>query len=92
MSESAHHAPAPQSAPIYQVVDISKVKRQGETWLLNSQLTYTDSQNFSSVHFISNGQSFTTISHFPKTISNVFIMIASKSITALHFGLMITIE
>ena len=41
MSESAHHAPAPvpQSAPIYKIVDISTVKRQGDTWLLNSQLT-----------------------------------------------------
>ena len=68
MSESAHHAPAPvpQPDPVYKIVDISTVKRQGETWLLNSQLTYTDSQNFSSVHFISNGQSFTAISHFPK--------------------------
>ena len=68
MSESAHHAPAPvpQPAPVYKIVDISTVKRQGDTWLLNSQLTYTDSQNFSSVHFISNGQSFTAISHFPK--------------------------
>ena len=68
MSASAHHAPAPvpQPAPVYKIVDISTVKRQGDTWLLNSQLTYTDSQNFSSVHFISNGQSFTTISHFPK--------------------------
>ena len=68
MSESTHHAPAPvpQPVPVYKIVDISTVKRQGDTWLLNSQLTYTDSQNFSSVHFISNGQSFTAISHFPK--------------------------
>lgn len=66
MSESAHHAPAPQSTPIYKTIDPSKIKRQGDTWLLNSQLTYTDSQNFLSVHFISNGQSFTTISYFSK--------------------------
>lgn len=74
MSESAHHAPAPQTAnvlasqpiPVYQVVDISKVKRQGETWLLNSQLTYPGDQGFFEVHFISNGQSYNTISHFIK--------------------------
>lgn len=45
MSESAHHAPAPvpQPIPVYKTVGISTVKRQGDTWLLNSQLTYTDS-------------------------------------------------
>lgn len=66
MSESTHQEPAPRIENFYEFVDISNIERFGETWLLNSQLKYSDKQNFSCIHFISNGKSFDTISHYEK--------------------------
>lgn len=68
MSESTHHAPAPNSTPqpeqIYRIVDPSTITPMGNTWLLNPQLTYTSDQSFFAIPFYSNGKLYKTLSHY----------------------------
>lgn len=64
MSESTHHAPAPQQEQIYRIVDPSKIIPMGDTWLLNPQFTYTSDQAFFAVPFYSNGKLYHAISHY----------------------------
>lgn len=64
MSESTHHAPAPQPEQIYRIVDPSTITPMGETWLLNPQLTYTSEQAVFAIPFYSNGKLYKTLSHY----------------------------
>lgn len=92
MSESTHHAPAPQQEQIYRIVDPSKITPMGDTWLLNPQLTHTSDQAFFAVPFYSNGKLYHAISL--TTIKKVFTtssMTVPRSIVATHFGLMMNI-
>lgn len=64
MSESTHHAPAPQPKQIYHIIDPSTITPIGDTWLLNPQLTYTSNEAFFATPFYSNGKLYKTISHY----------------------------
>lgn len=91
MSESTHHAPAPQQEQIYRIVDPSKITPMGDTWLLNPQLTYTSDQAFFAVPFYSNGKLYHAISHYIKKVFTTSSMTVLRSIVATHFGLMMNI-